>query len=91
MEQKKDRNYYEKLFSNQPDVLDTEMVRQLLGGVSISTISKLIRGGQLKHIHYCERIYLIPKAWLIDYILSEHYQNYRYKLKSQINDGNGNE
>ena len=35
------RNFYEKLFSNQSDVLDTETVRQLLGGIGITTVWKL--------------------------------------------------
>ena len=37
MEQK-NRQHYEKLFSDQPDVLDTETVRQLLGGIAIGTV-----------------------------------------------------
>lgn len=82
----KDRQYYEELFSDQPDVLDTETARQLLGGISISTVWKLIRRKQLRYIHYREQGFLIPKVWLIDYILSDHYQSYRNKLKSQIND-----
>ena len=90
MEQK-DRQFYEKLFSKQPDVLNTEEVRQLLGGLPVGTVWKLIRGGQLKHIHYREQSFLIPKVWLIDYILSDHYRHYRNKLKSQINDEKTNE
>jgi len=83
MEQE-NRQYYEKLFSNQPDVLDTETVRQLLGGIGITTVWKLIRRGCLRHIHYREQCFLIPKAWLIDYIMSDHYQSYKSKLKGQI-------
>ena len=84
MEQK-NRQYYERLFISQPDVLEPETVRQMLGGIGICTISKLIRAGHLKHIHYREQCYLIPKTWLIDYILSDHYQNFKKQLKGQIN------
>ena len=83
MEQK-DRQYYENLFDNQPDVLDTEAARRLLGGIAYATICKLIRNGHLKHILYQDKSYQIPKVWLIDYILSEHYQHNSKKFKSQI-------
>jgi len=83
----KNYDYYEKLFSNQPDVLDTEIVRQLLGGISITTVWKMIRFGHLKHIHYRDQCFLVPKSWLIDYIMSDHYQNYKNKLRGQIREG----
>lgn len=81
---KGDRQYYEQLFSKQPDVLDTETVRKLLGCISMETVWKLIRDEKLKHIYYHNRRFLIPKVWLIDYILSDHYQGYKEKPKRQI-------
>ena len=87
----KDRQYYEKLFSDQPDVMNTETVRQLLGGIAIGTVWKLIRRGQLRHIHYHKQEFLIPKVWLIDYILSDHYRGYKAMLKNQISDETTNE
>jgi len=82
----KNRQSYEELFNSQPDVLDTETVCQMLGGIGMTTVLKLIRGGHLKHIHYREQCFLIPKVWLIDYIMSDHYQSYKSKLKGQINE-----
>jgi len=84
MEQK-DRQFYERLFANQPDVLDAKTVGQLLGGISSCTVRRLCHGGKLKHIYYQEKYYLIPKIWLIDHILSNYGQNRRSRLHSQIN------
>lgn len=80
----RNRHYYDKLFENYPDVIDTETVRGMLGGIGIGTVWKLIRSGNLKHIHYLEQCYLVPKEWLIDYILSDHYANYKRNLSVQI-------
>jgi hypothetical protein len=80
----KTRQYYEMIFSEYPDVVDTETVRAMLGGIGICTVWKLIRGGHLRYIHYLEQCFLIPKDWLIDYVLSDHYSAYKHTLKSQI-------
>ena len=84
MEKVKNRQYYEKLFAKYPDVLDTEEVRLMLGGVAIATVWKLIRRGHLKYIHYLEQCFLVPKDWLIDYILGEHYASYKKILSVQV-------
>lgn len=84
MEKDSRRQYYERLFESYPDVVDTEIVRKMLGGVGMGTVWKLIRQGHLKHFHYLEQRFLIPKEWLIDYVLSDHYAEYKHFLKSQI-------
>lgn len=84
MNETKDRQYYEKLFTDYPDVVDTKTVRAMLGGVGENTVWQLIRAGHLQHIHYLEQTYLVPKDWLIDYITGEHYAQYKNKLKSQV-------
>jgi len=48
MENKHSRSYYEKKFAKYPDVLNTEEVRIILGGIAITTVWKLIRRGHLK-------------------------------------------
>lgn len=78
------RQYYETLFASYPDVVDTEVARQMLGGIGICTVLKLIHEGHLKHIHYLEQRYLIPKEWLIDYVMSDHYAIFKHSLKIQI-------
>ena len=84
MENENKRQYYYRLFEGYPDVVDTETVREMLGGIGIGTVWKLIRGNHLKHIHYLEQCFLVPKEWLIDYILSDHYTNYKQNLSVQV-------
>jgi len=69
----KNRQYYEDLFANRPDVVDTEAVRVMLGGVGLNTVWNLIKSGKLKHINLREQRLLVPKEWLIDFMLSKHY------------------
>lgn len=45
-----------------------------------STIGAAVNGGSLD----LSKTYLIPKVWVIDYVLSEHYAEYKKKLKVQI-------
>ena len=52
----------------------------MLGGIGDKTARKLIRENRVQH--FCIRCtYLIPKAWVIDYVLSEHYTEYKKTLK----------
>ena len=84
MSRKKGRKHYEALFNSYPDVVDTETARIMLGGIGICTVWKLIRDGHLRHINYLEQSFLIPKDWLIDYIMGDHYATYKHTLKSQV-------
>ena len=79
----KDRDYYEQLFSEYPDILTVKQVQQMLGGVGHGTVRKLIQENQLRH-YYIRTTYYIPKSWVIDYILSGHYARYKYSLKVRI-------
>lgn len=55
----------------------------MLGGIGDSTARKLMREKKVKH--FCIRhTYMIPKAHVIEYVLSEHYAEYKYSLKVQI-------
>ena len=77
------RMHYEKLFAPYPDVVTVPEFCNMLGGIGDSTVRKLIRANKVKHF-YIRCTYLIPKESVIDYVMSEHYANYRRKLKAQI-------
>ena len=79
----KSRSYYEELFSEYPDVVTLDEFRKMLGGIGDSTARKLMRGNHVKHF-YIRDTYLVPKACAIDYILGEHYAEYRKALKVQV-------
>ena len=79
----KNRNYYRRRFAQYPDVVTVPQFREMMGGIGEKTAHMLLRENHVKH--YCIRTtYLIPKEWVIDYILSTHYAKYRLKLKAQI-------
>ncbi len=79
----KTKTYYEKLFANYPDIVTIKQFREMLGGISNSTARKLIRENRVRH-YYIRTTYMIPKLWVIEYVLSEHYAEYKYKLKVQV-------
>lgn len=79
----KKREYYEKLFESYPDLLTLPEFREMLGGIGDSTARKLMRENRVQH-YYIRHTYLIPKPSVINYILSEHYTQYRKKLKVQV-------
>lgn len=80
----KTRAYYETLFRDYGDVVDTETIRIMMGGICMNTVLKLIRSGKLQSIYYRGQGYIVPKTWLIDYVLSDHYREYKDKLRVQI-------
>ena len=79
----RNRPYYEKLFEAYPDVVTLPEFREMLGGIGDTTARKLMRGNHVRHF-YIRHTYLIPKANVIDYVLSKHYAQYRKELKVQI-------
>ena len=79
----KTRAHYEKLFENFPDVVTLPDFQKMLGGIADGTARKLMRENRVKHF-YIRCTYLIPKPCVIDYVLSEHYANFRKYLKAQI-------
>ena len=79
----KNRPYYEKLFEVYPDVVTLPEFREMLGGIGDTTARKLMRENRVQH--FCIRhTYLIPKASVIDYVLSKHYAKYKSELKVQV-------
>ena len=79
----KNRSYYDKLFEPYPDVVTLPQFREMLGGIGDSTARKLMRSNHVQH--FCIRhTYLIPKEYVIDYVLSSHYAKYRKELNAQV-------
>ena len=77
------RDHYEKLFEAYPDVVTLPEFEKMLGGIGDSTARKLMRNNCVQH--FCIRhTYLIPKASVIEYVLSDHYVKYRSSLKAQV-------
>ena len=88
----KNRKYYEQLYTDYPSVVTLTQFRGMLGGIGDSTARKLMRENRVKHYYIRQtylipkirQTYLIPKDWVIDYVLSEHYAEYREQLKVQV-------
>ena len=79
----KKREYYENLFASYPDVVTLQEFREMLGGIGDGTARKLMRATHVKH-YYIRHTYLIPKPYVIDYVLSAHYAEYKNELKVQV-------
>ena len=79
----KKREYYENLFASYPDVVTLQEFREMLGGIGDGTARKLMTGNHVKH-YYIRHTYLIPKPYVIDYVLSAHYAEYKNELKVQV-------
>ncbi len=77
------REHYEKLFEDYPDLVTLHEFRKMLGGIGDSTAGKLMRANHVQHF-YIRDTYFIPKVSVIDYVLSEHYAEYSKKLRVQI-------
>lgn len=79
----KKRKFYENYFSSYPDLVTLDQFRKMLGGLGVVQARKLMQENRVKHF-YIHGTYFIPKANVIDYVLSSHYAKYRLKLKAQI-------
>lgn len=79
----KNRKYYRDCFIDYPDVVTLPQFCEMMGGIADKTARKLLRENRVKH-YYIRTTYMIPKEWVIDYILGAHYAKYRLKLKAQV-------
>ena len=79
----RNRKYYHDRFENYPAVVTLPQFSEMMGGIADQTARKLLRENHVRH-YYIHGTYLIPKEWVIDYILGTHYAKYRLKLKAQI-------
>lgn len=55
----------------------------MLGGISEHAARRLMRENRVKH-YFVSLTYMIPKVWIVEYVLSEDYEEYKEKLKVQI-------
>ena len=77
---KKDRKYYEHLFSDYPDIVTVVQFRQMLNGIGDTFARKLIRENRVAAF-FVKPYYYIPKFSVIDYVLSEDYQQRNLKVR----------
>ena len=77
------RTHYEKLFAAYPDVVTLPEFQAMLGGIGDSPARKIMRANKVKHF-YIRCTYLIPKACVIDYVLSNDYVEYSKTLKARV-------
>jgi hypothetical protein len=82
-ELKMTRNDYLKKFASFPDVVTLNEFCAMLGGIGECTARKLLQKNRVEHF-YIRCTYYIPKEKVVDYLLSDHYMKYRFKLKHGI-------
>ena len=71
------------LFRDYPDVVSLPEMCAMMGGIGDGTARKLLRSGQIKSL-MIRSTYYIPKKYVIDYLLSDHYKTYQRELKHGI-------
>lgn len=77
------RKYFINKFAAYPAVVNLVQFREMLGGIGDKTARKLMQENRVRH-YRINRAYLIPKEWVIDYLLSTHYAKFRQRLKAHI-------
>ncbi len=83
METDATKKYYEDLFLKYPDVVNFTTFLEMLGGISECFGRKLLRDKIIKCFRI-DKAYFIPKSYILDYVVSDDYQNYKCKLKHKI-------
>lgn len=73
------RNFYADLYRDYPDVMTSFEIQQLVGYVR-SAILRWLKDGKIKSFK-CAEHYKIPKAYLIDFVVSPYYQQIGLKSK----------
>jgi len=79
----KDRAYYEAMFEKYPDVVTSLQFREMLGGIADSTVRRLYAQNKIRHFKI-RSTYYVPKASVVDFVLSETYRELKNKLKHTI-------
>ena len=79
----RNRKYYQNRFAKYPDVVTIPQFCEMMGGICDKSARKLLRENRVKH-YFIRNTYMIPKEWIIDYILSTHYEKYRLQLRSRV-------
>lgn len=79
----KNRDYYIELFKDYPDVVTLKQLREMLGGIGEGTALKLMQENKIQH-YKIKCHYHIPKQYIIDYVLSDEYEEYRKLLRHKV-------
>lgn len=72
-----------RLYKYFPDVVTLPQMCEMLGGIGDSTARKLLRGDHVEHF-VIKGTYYIPKQYVIEYVLGEHYAYYSTMLKAKL-------
>ena len=67
MENQEIKELYSLMFTNYPDVVEIEQLAEMLGGVCIKTVYRLLQSGKIRSLHIGKR-YKIPKVFIIQYL-----------------------
>ncbi|MBQ6052768.1 MAG: helix-turn-helix domain-containing protein [Clostridia bacterium] len=73
---------YKAAFRKYPDVVTIGQLCKMIR-ISDGTARKLMQQNLIPHF-YIRTTYYIPKQNVIDYLNSDHYKQYRLKLKNSI-------
>jgi hypothetical protein len=79
----KSRAYYERRFSAYPDVVTIPVFRKMMGNIAYSNVTYLLEHDLVKHLNGWHATY-IPKEYIIDYLVSDHYQTFKLSLKHPV-------
>ena len=58
---------YKVMFPEYPDVVNVEQLSEMLGGVSVKTVYRLLKSGKIKSLYFGKR-YRIPKLFVVEYL-----------------------
>ena len=73
---------YNATFREYPDVVTLDQLCKMIR-ISDSTARKMMQQNLIPHF-YIRTTYYIPKQNIIDYLNSDHYKQYKLKLKNSI-------
>ena len=77
------RKEWERAFRKYPDVVTLPEFCEMLGGIGDGTARRLMQEQIVEH-YVIRTTYYIPKKFVIDYVLSPHYLEFRKKLKAKL-------
>ena len=60
---------YSIMFTNYPDIVNIEQMRNMLGGIGVTLAYRLLKQGKINFIKI-GREYKIPKTFIINYLLA---------------------
>lgn len=65
------RNYpIDNMFQEYPDVVNVKLLSEMLGGISMKSVYKLLNQNKIGHLKI-GRSFLIPKYYVIQYLKKE--------------------